>query len=105
MSTVVKTFTWDSGLESFVTTGSTGTGNWTVERDSGNGDPTNGSLHAWCLGRRDDVQGIFTLAGVTWEDLGVPSGGVITSLQVTDIRTYYGLVHDNVADDFGPVNV
>ena len=105
MTTVVKTFTWDSTIESFVTTATTGAGNYTAERDSGNGDPSAGSLHAWCLGRKDEVNGVFDLTGINWEDLGVPAGRPVIAVQVTDIRTRYGLVYDNVPDTFGPVTV
>ena len=105
MATFVKTFTWNASIESFGTAGTAGTGNYTAEWDSGNGDAGNGSLHAWCLGRRDDIQAEFLLEDVDWEDLGVPAGATVTDIQVTGISTYYGLVHDNVADDFGPVNV
>jgi hypothetical protein len=105
VATAIKTWTWDASVESFSLTGGADS---SLTRDTGNGSPSNGSLYHVTSGRRKTSAAIPShadLANVTWEDLGVPSGATITSVQVTDVRTYYGLTDNTVPDTFGPVAV
>jgi len=105
MATVDKTWTWDSGTESFsLTAGSDST----LVRDTGNGSPTNGSLKHVTSGRNKSSLTVWShadLTAVTWETLGVPAGATVNTVQVLDVRTYYGLTDTVEVDQYGPAIV
>ncbi len=98
MATVVKTFTWDASVESWVFTSG---GKGVSDYNTSNGDPSNGCLGAYTLGRNNTDTSFWRLSSQTWEGLGVPAGATVTNVQVTDIRNYIGLTHFNTIDSSG----
>ena len=78
MTDLVKTFSFPSDSESFVFTSDSGdsTGAWL----SSDGDPANGSLSLTTTGRKKPDTAHWDLTGITWEDLGVPAGAIITAI-------------------------
>lgn len=76
-------WTWNSGLESWAFTTSSGTA--TGDRITSDGSPDNGALRFGAFNNASN-QGYFEWSG-TWEDLGVPAGSVIDGVTMTGLRT------------------
>ena len=93
MATITKTFTFDSDNEGFTLTETVGSG--TIQRDTSNGSPTNGSIQQIGQSGRNKVsEGQGLIDNGTWESIfGIPAGSTINSIQIEDVRTYAGLTH------------
>lgn len=78
-STQVKTFTFAADTESWTAT-SCGAAGGTCAWQSSDGSPANGSLEESETRKNKGGTWTWDLSGITWESLGVPAGGVVTSV-------------------------
>ncbi|MEN6605904.1 MAG: hypothetical protein ABFD60_01575 [Bryobacteraceae bacterium] len=83
MSTVTKTWSWDSTIDGWVSDG--GGGYVTLSYDAG-GD-VGGCILCLVTGEPDSTHNFSTLlnskTGETWADWGVPAGKVVTNIQIS----------------------
>lgn len=97
MATVTKTFAFLSNAESFVATaGPASTLSW----DGTTGNPA-GSLKARTAGRNKIDSNYWEWTG-TWEQLGVPTGSVVTGIQLSSTSTRCSEYNVGAGSSIGP---